>query len=289
MVLQITAWRQKISSKVMDMNHYTPDMLVKSQWQRTPGISIYYLVYRWVIASVFFSILLASLVELGRPGGMGAVHYAKWIIYLTHWGFTACTLQALLAAYLVTKAHCRHPDEETDAMKMCLSLKIYWILHSVATVGAFAITAIYWGFVFDPAENKLDTLNILVHAGNSVLMLTDLIIIAHPIRLVDFYWPLAFALSYVSFNYVYFLAGGTDRKGRSYVYKILDWRKPVTTLVVIQCCLLLVIIVHVLVSFSCVLRCKIFQALRRREEERREDRTRNLQGATNEIPINDLV
>lgn len=41
-------------------------------------------------------------------------------------------------------------DEETDAMKMCLGMKIYWIMHSVATVGAFAITAIYWGFVFDP-------------------------------------------------------------------------------------------------------------------------------------------
>lgn len=30
-------------------------------------------------------------------------HYAKWWIYLTHWSLLACTLQAWLAAWIVTQ------------------------------------------------------------------------------------------------------------------------------------------------------------------------------------------
>lgn len=60
-------------------------------------------------------------------------------------------------------------------------------------------------------ENQLDALNLAVHAGNSILMLTDLVVVSFPIRLIDVFWPLAFSIVYILFNYIYYALGGTDR------------------------------------------------------------------------------
>uniref|UniRef100_A0A1B6LQ50 Uncharacterized protein n=1 Tax=Graphocephala atropunctata TaxID=36148 RepID=A0A1B6LQ50_9HEMI len=289
MVMKIAAWRYKLSSKLLAMGHYTPDMFVKSQWQKSAGISVYYVVYRWSVACMFLSILLASLADVGRPQGSLA-HYAKWPIYLTHWGFTVCTLQAVLGAYLVTWAlRQQDKDEDGGVMKMGRSLRVYWVLQSCGTVGAFAITGIYWLFVYNPAENKLDALNLLMHAGNSVLMLTDLIVVSHPVRLIDFYWPIIFSTFYIMFNYIYFLAGGTDRKGRVFIYKIMDWREPKATLIVIQMCIVFVLLLHISVCVFSLLRRRLAELLQRRQAAAAESRARTLQGATNDIPIDDLA
>ncbi|XP_046663058.1 protein rolling stone-like [Homalodisca vitripennis] len=259
------------------------------QWQKTAGISMYYLVYRWTVACMFLSILLASIVDVGRSENTVA-HYAKWPIYLTHWGFTVCTIQAVLGAYLVTSARLQQDKEEDGgAMKMDGSLRAYWILHSCGTVGAFAITGIYWLFVYNPAENKLDALNLLMHAGNSVLMLTDLIVVSHPVRLIDFYWPIIFSSVYVIFNFIYYMAGGTDRKGRVYIYKIMDWQKPRATLIVIQLCIVFVLVLHISVCVFSLLRRQLAEMQRRRQAAAAESRAKTLQGATNEIPIDDLA
>lgn len=65
---------------------------------------IQYLIYRWILACVFCCILIASILDLGRPPHP-YIHYAKWPIYLTHWGFLVCTIQAVLAAVIVTQTH----------------------------------------------------------------------------------------------------------------------------------------------------------------------------------------
>lgn len=62
-----------------------------------------------------------------------------------------------------------------------------------------------------PAEHVLDALNVLVHAANSALMLLDVLLSAHPLRLLHAFWPLLFVFKYLSFSLIYYLAGGTDR------------------------------------------------------------------------------
>lgn len=34
--------------------------------------------------------------------GKSPIDYAKFFIYLTHWGFILCTIQAIMAAFMVT-------------------------------------------------------------------------------------------------------------------------------------------------------------------------------------------
>lgn len=43
------------------------------------------------------------MLDIGRTEPHYENHYAKWWIYLTHWSLLACTLQAWLAAFIVTR------------------------------------------------------------------------------------------------------------------------------------------------------------------------------------------
>lgn len=266
MVMEL--WKRILLPKLSEAETYTPDMFVKCQWQKTSGVRIQYLIYRWILACIFCCILTASILDLGRPQHP-YTHYAKWPIYLTHWGFLVCTIQALLAAVIVTQTHwyTTDNDEHFDAsFKMKHSFKVYWILHTIGTVAAFAITSIYWTFVFDPEIHIMDALNILVHGVNSVLMLLDLCLVAHPVRFNYFYWPVVFSLTYMVFSAVYYLAGGTDRLDRAFIYNILDWRYPVKTLLITTVCLGFVIVLHSIVCLFSLSRRSVARYLERRKE-----------------------
>lgn len=71
------------------------------QWQREDGASVAYMVYRWIFAAIFCCGLLASLFDIGRE--TSGLTYLKWPVYLTNWGYTVCTIQAIMAAYHVTQ------------------------------------------------------------------------------------------------------------------------------------------------------------------------------------------
>lgn len=88
-------------------------MYVLLQWQRTAGVSVYYVVYRCVFACIFLSIMIASIVDPAseESGIVGSAlsFYAKWPIYLTHWGITMCTVQAVVGAILTIRERCLSP------------------------------------------------------------------------------------------------------------------------------------------------------------------------------------
>lgn len=101
---------------------------------------------------------------------------ARWLIYLTNWGFTVCTIQAMLSTSMLSysfltanngdagrKNHSSQhvlffiylyihvlsePTAEADngALKL---YKVYWVTHIIATDIAFGITIIYWLFIYD--------------------------------------------------------------------------------------------------------------------------------------------
>lgn len=65
---------------------------------------ILYLIYRWLSAILFLAVLSCSLLDIGRTDEPRYEHhYAKWWIYLTHWGLVACAVQAWLGAWIVTQ------------------------------------------------------------------------------------------------------------------------------------------------------------------------------------------
>lgn len=70
-----------------------------------------------------------------------------------------------------------------------------------------------WYFfpLYIPEINKVDAVNLMVHVFNSVIMLIDLMIVGHPIKLTHAYWTMGIGLAYSIFSLVYFLSGGTTR------------------------------------------------------------------------------
>ena len=94
------------------------------------------------------------------------------------------------------------------------------------------------------AIHRLDALNLMFHAFNSVFMVIDLFLVAHPFRLLHCYWPFLISVCYVLFSYIYYESGGTDRNDRPFVYPLLDWRLPKRTAISSVFGLVFVLTVH---------------------------------------------
>lgn len=72
----------------------------------------------------------------------------------------------------------------------------------------------------------MNALNVLVHGGNSLVMLGELACTAHPVRAAHALYGAAAGLLYGVFSAVYWALGGTDRLGSPAIYPSLDWSKP---------------------------------------------------------------
>jgi hypothetical protein len=71
------------------------------QWQKNAGVSIIYLVYRWLFGILFLGVWISSFISAAQQNTSTENFLSKWPIYLTNWGYTLCTAQALLAAGLI--------------------------------------------------------------------------------------------------------------------------------------------------------------------------------------------
>jgi hypothetical protein len=78
----------------------------------------------------------------------------------------------------------------------------------------------------------VDFTNIREHVTNVVITLVDLLVCAHPMRLMHAYQPIALGLCYSAFTAVYYAFGGTNRLGFSYIYAILNWDFPTRAAIV---------------------------------------------------------
>uniref|UniRef100_A0A6P4FBM6 Protein rolling stone-like n=1 Tax=Drosophila rhopaloa TaxID=1041015 RepID=A0A6P4FBM6_DRORH len=97
--------------------------------------------------------------------------------------------------------------------------------------------------------HKIDALNIMVHVLNTIIMLIDLAIVGHPIKMSHAYFTTGIGLAYAIFTGIYFLAGGTDRKNQTAIYPMMDWTKPGKAIIVTACAIIFTFFVH----FCCYL------------------------------------
>ncbi|KAI8119300.1 Protein rolling stone, partial [Lucilia cuprina] len=219
--------------------HTPPNDFVKSQWQNRTK-SIVYLIYRWFLALFFTAVVIESMID---PDPDENPNFWLYFIYMTNWGIMLCMITNVYAAILVTIWHF-HP-EYADKLLNLESLKspfrIYWAIHITTLVVSIVITIIYWSILYDANESTLSATNILTHAFNSICMFIDLLIVAHPLRLLHMFLPVSFGLFYAFFSVIYQLCGGHNRKGKPYIYHVIDWNKPVNSTltvvgVILLCC-----------------------------------------------------
>lgn len=227
---------QKDILEHISFTHQDPSIFVKSQWQCTNDISRIYYIYRWAILGFFLPTWLISVQSEDN---------AKWLIYLTNWGYTLCTVQSILSVIMITSSLQKEKSGiEEDYLTRKL-YKIYWAVNEIATVVAFNITIIFWSLIYEDDKHS-GKMNLITHAFNSIIMFLDLCIVAHPVRLLHLYWSIVFGISYCLFSMVYYLAGGTNTLGSTAIYPILDWNKPGTTMFLCVGILIILVILHVI-------------------------------------------
>lgn len=195
-------------------------------------VATWYLFYRWIIFLVWASFVICSVFEFGSYKPL--FQYEKWLIYLTNWDVVLGFTQALIGGILVSKRWRSQKISGFDpcGLKLESTERLYWFLYVVTTNLAIGVTLCYWVAVYNPEIHQLDPLNIMMHVCNSLLMLVDFVVTSIPFRLRNFWWCLSIAVFYVIFTAIYYVAGGLDKHGYHYIYKILDWKRPPRTLLV---------------------------------------------------------
>ncbi|XP_071491361.1 protein rolling stone-like [Diadema antillarum] len=110
-------------------------------------------------------------------------------------------------------------------------LKLSWALFNINVMVAPLVTVVYWSVLHDyspPEEGEVRNplnvgLNVNVHAMNGILIILDLFVSAHPIRIVHWIYGLAYGFVYIVFTVIYWAAGGVNSWGGTAIYPILDW------------------------------------------------------------------
>lgn len=226
-------WCQEIGRRWRQAGKQEPPQArVLSEPKCQSYVANWYLYYRWIIFLAWTGIIVCSMFEFGSYKPL--MQYEKWPIYLTNWDLALGFIQALIGGILVSKRWRLQKISGFDpcGLKLEFTERLYWILYVITTNLAIGVTVCYWLAVYNPIDHQVDPLNIMMHVCNSVLMLIDLFVTNIPFRLRNFWWCLPIVLFYIIFSVIYYVAGGLDKYGHHYIYKILDWKIPVQTLLV---------------------------------------------------------
>ncbi|XP_059472181.1 protein rolling stone-like [Neocloeon triangulifer] len=243
--------RREMQWSSLGLEYARPNRFCKSQWHCADSVSCLstYLVFKvavavYLLTGVMLNIIDLHALERGLEWPQSLIHRAKWFIYLTNWTLMILTAQALIAAVLAVE-HQLFPPQGKSAGKMTNLHKWYWFLNNLCNVGSPAITLLFWTSVYNKDIHRLDFGNIHGHVMNTVLVVVDLMVTAHPVRLLHFYQPMILASTYSLFSIVYFFLGGTNKQGNSKIYPFLNWHKPDVALTYILSGCVLLMLIHV--------------------------------------------
>ncbi|KAG5884152.1 hypothetical protein JTB14_011680 [Gonioctena quinquepunctata] len=239
-----------------------PGIFVACQWQKDKTRPNFrYLSYRTTIALLF---LITWIISIVRESGDG-----RWPIFLTNWGYTLCTTQALLAVFMLLLCIMAEKCQNMAHLrrKALRVYPVYWILNTMSTSTAFGITVIYWLVIYDAETMEFNAMNYFVHGNNSILMMLDLWMVAHPVRILHFLYTGLFAIAYMFFSVIYFVAGGTNRDGTRCIYKIVDWDKPLGTSLTCLGVMLFIIFLHMVTVMVSSLRRTLNEKCGRKEQD----------------------
>ncbi|XP_013177201.1 PREDICTED: protein rolling stone-like isoform X3 [Papilio xuthus] len=171
----------------------------------------------------------------------------KYMLYMTHWGLLLILVESFFGVIVALKEDRYLPDTKGA---FPWYVKVYWVLYNITIPVAFLITVFYWS-ILNTAIKKVNyapnpTLDVMLHGVNSLVMLAELFLSAHPSRLLHVMQPLYFGVVYLIFTIVYYDAGGLDPWGHVFIYPVIDWSKPEQTLVVASLTGLFLVLMHVL-------------------------------------------
>lgn len=175
-----------------------------------------YLIYRILLACYFVFVFVLSLITAEECGQL-----KFYAIYLTNWNVVLNACFAVYGAVLVGLYYSRKIKFHDSGSKMIRPFKVYWLLTVLSTSVSVGVSCFYW-----PGYNGRDegVNDVLTHAGNSIVLLIDTFVIAHPPRFEHFVHPMGFGFFYAFiFSLPYTLLGGVNRDYKNYIYPSIDW------------------------------------------------------------------
>lgn len=261
-------WCQKIGQKWRQaVRQEPPQARLLSEPRCQSYVAIWYLSYRWLIFLAWITFVVCSMFEFGSNKPLH--QHEKWPIYLTNWDMALGLTQALIGAILVSKRWRLQKILGFDpcGLKLESIERLYWFLYVVTTNIAIGVTVCYWLAVYNPEIHQVDPLNIMMHVCNSMLMLIDLFITSIPFHLQNFWWCLSIVLFYIIFTVFYYIAGGLDKYGYHYIYKVLDWKKPMRTSLICIGGFMFVTVLHCVVCMLANIRDRIYRKTAKKYSE----------------------
>ncbi|XP_057660389.1 protein rolling stone-like [Diorhabda carinulata] len=263
--------------------HDDPTIFITCQWQKDrTKPNLLYLLYRTIVMLIFFVTWIYSIIVESGAG--------KYPIFLTNWGYTGCTIQSLLAFFMLSTAVLAiYFQNMVKLHKVVLKLyPIYWLLNTVTTPTAFAITTVYWSILFD-GNSQYRVMNYFVHGNNSVMMFLDLCMVSHPIRFLHVIYTIVLGLTYVLFTLIYYLAGGTGYGGARYIYSIVDWSKPSQTIGVCLGVIMFQVVLHMVIILISFVRMSIAKKFRSKQFDISIKETKRQTSFVNEAMLSNVV
>lgn len=263
--------------------HDDPAIFITCQWQknRTKPNQLY-LLYRTVVMLIFLVTWMNSIIIEGRAG--------KYPIFLTNWGYTGCTVQSVLAFVMLFVAElATYFQNMVSVHKVTLKMyPVYWLLNTVTTPTAFAITTVYWSVLYD-GTSRYRVMNYFVHGNNSLLMFLDLCMVSHPIRFLHVIYSIILGLTYTLFTIIYYVAGGTGLGGERFIYSIVDWTKPGPTIGVCLGVIMFLIVLHMVIILISFVRMTIAKKIFDKQRDTSMKENKRQVSYTNEGMLTDAV
>ncbi|XP_068759937.1 uncharacterized protein [Montipora capricornis] len=99
--------------------------------------------------------------------------------------------------------------------------KVTWLLYSITSNNSILVTVVFWTLLYSGYE--VGEPDIAFHLLNSVFMLIETFLSSIPVRLLHVVYAMLYGSLYCLFTVVYWLLGGTNDAGDSYIYPILDY------------------------------------------------------------------
>ena len=215
-----------------------------------------FLAYRFVMMA--YTVITLGISFKGFDFSLGPRRI--WIAWLTNWSYLVVCLYFILAFgillhYFFTKkskpqleisqkndnkkfqsknttmAIRRNSKDCKTTPKSLLNFwyRLDWILFGGGCTVSLLVTLVYFVVLFPQKNiNFLPPVDIIMHLLNSVIMIIDFIICLLPIRIYHIFYIIFFSLAYIVFSFIYWLVDPVN----NYIYVgLLDWNKPVTTLI----------------------------------------------------------
>ena len=174
--------------------------------------------FRVLMAALAISILVHTLVYVVTDVGLGF-----YMIYFTNWVVVVNALYFTLAAVTTLMAVCTEgPEADGTPPFVWLTFLLYGMLLPGSLIGAL----MYWFVVFD---GVFYAVSIEATAVLFAMVVLDVWVNRQP-----YYYAFhgvagaVLSMGYLLFTVIYWAAGGEDPNGFPYIYRALNWERPLS-------------------------------------------------------------